>query len=278
MVPERQFRGLSNEFWAYVKLISEQLGYAERGDQSGGLRRYTPEQIGTLLYKMELETSEVMSTPTSPTQFGREVCDYLNYRAQSLEEHAKSNLMDREEARLEFERLRSALNPTCPLPMNKQRGEKRHHAYLTCIVNMLTEKALGGRPFVADPRRLTLLTGNRRPIHTGSRWMDGAYPDAVDAVAVWEIKEHYGTTTFGSRVSAAVYETMLDGFELAELQRRTGRTVHHYLIVDDFNTWWTMGRSYLCRIVDLMHCGLLDEALFGREVLSRWPGIVADWL
>jgi len=50
------------------------------------------------------------------------------------------------------------------------------------------------------------------------------------------------------------------------------------VIIDDFNTWWTMGRSYLCRIVDLMHCGLLDEALFGREVLGRWPQIVADWL
>ena len=41
MLPEPKFKGRPNEFWAYVKLISEQLGYAERGDQSGGLRRYT---------------------------------------------------------------------------------------------------------------------------------------------------------------------------------------------------------------------------------------------
>ena len=38
--------------------------------------------------------------------------------------------------------------------------------------------------------------------------------------ARWEIKEYYGTTTLGSRVADGVYETMLDGLELRELQRK----------------------------------------------------------
>jgi len=71
---------------------------------------------------------------------------------------------------------------------------------------------------------------------------------------------------------------MLDGEELAELQEHERIEVKHYLMVDDYFTWWTMGRSYLCRIVDMLHMGLVDEVLFGKEVLTRWPEIVKDWL
>jgi len=91
------------------------------------------------------------------------------------------------------------------------------------------------------------------------------------------VKEYYGTKTFGSRVADGVYETLLDGEELAELQATERVKVHHYLFVDDHFTWWDCGRSYLCRIMDLLHMGLVDEVIFGREVLTRWPKIVANW-
>jgi hypothetical protein len=107
--------------------------------------------------------------------------------------------------------------------------------------------------------------------------MDGAYPSRIDPYALWEVKEYYGTTTFGSRVADGVYETMLDGEEFNELETQERRKVFHYLIVDDRYTWWEMGRSYLCRIIDMLHVGLVDEVLFGREVLKRWPKIVRTW-
>jgi hypothetical protein len=97
-------------------------------------------------------------------------------------------------------------------------------------------------------------------------------------MAVWEVKEYYGTTTFGSRVADGVYETMLDGYELAELRDKENVHIRHYLIVDDRYTWWDCGKSYLCRIVDALHVGLLDEVIIGREVLDRWPAIVRAWL
>ena len=81
---------------------------------------------------------------------------------------------------------------------------------------MLTEYALDDQNFDADPRRLTVVTQEGRPLRTFSRRMDGAYPSVIDPVAVWEVKEYYGTTTFGSRVADAVYETMLDGYELRD--------------------------------------------------------------
>jgi hypothetical protein len=185
-----------------------------------------------------------------------------------LEQVARPNLMDREEARQVFEDLRRRLAPTCALPMNKQKGDKRHYAFLTCIVNMLTEAGLGHCQFDMDPRALTTITTGNRPVRTLSRRLDGCYP---------KVKEYYGTTTFGSRVSDGVYETILDGLELAELRREEGVHVAHYLIIDDRFTWWDCGRSYLCRIVDAVHMGLVDEVLVGREVLSRWPEIVEAW-
>jgi hypothetical protein len=103
---------------------------------------------------------------------------------------------------------------------------------------------------------------------------------------VWEIKEYYYTTTFGSRVADGVYETLLDGMELEELDEALRelaaidhRTTHvqHLLMVDAHFTWWVKGRSYLCRIIDMLHMGYVDEVLFGKEIVDRLPVIVEDW-
>jgi len=74
-----------------------------------------------------------------------------------------------------------------------------------------------------------------------------------------------------------VYETLVDGMELEELRVSEGINVLHYLIVDDHYTWWDCGRSYLCRIVDMLHMGYVDEVLFGSEVVERLPAIVKEW-
>ena len=54
--------------------------------------------------------------------------------------------------------------------------------------------------------------------------------------------------------------------------------VKHYLIVDSHYTWWECGRSYLCRIIDMLHMGYVDEVLFGAEVVERLPSIVKEWV
>jgi hypothetical protein len=163
------------------------------------------------------------------------------------------------------------------LPMNKQKGDKKSHAYFTCIVNMLIEANANGMPCDYDPRELTTVTHNGAPLRTLARRVDGAFPGTVDPIAIWEIKEYYYTTTFGSRVADGVYESLLDGMELEEL-RREGPDIKHYLMVDDAFTWWDCGRSYLCRIIDMLHMGYVDEVLFGREVVERLPLIVQGWI
>ncbi len=272
-----EFSALDRSFWAHVKLVSETLGYSARSPRGTDpaartLRRYTVDEIVACLQAASLyEVSRV------PAGFIEQLHSYLNRRAEVLERMVAPNLMNREQAAAEFERLQEELNPRCALPMNKQKGDKRHPAYMTGIVNMLTEQALGGRAFEDNPRGLITITREGRLLRTFSRWMDGAYPSRVDPHAMWEVKEYYGTTTFGSRVADGVYETMLDGEECAELQLLEGRKVFHYLIVDDRFTWWDCGRSYLCRLIDALHAGLMDEVLFGREVLTRWPVIVSSW-
>lgn len=141
----------------------------------------------------------------------------------------------------------------------------------------MIEANIGQLPCDYDPRTLTSITHNKFPLRTLSRRVDGAFPSAIDPICIWEIKEYYYTTTFGSRVADGVYETLLDGMELQELYEHEGRKVNHYLMVDSHYTWWKCGRSYLCRIIDMLHMGYVDEALFGKEVVDRLPVLAKDW-
>ena len=161
--------------------------------------------------------------------------------------------------------------------MNKKKGKKKAPAYLTGLVNMLIDANSGSFPCDYDPRELTTVTRKGAPLRTLARRVDGAFPSAVDPIAVWEIKEYYYTTTFGSRVADGVYETLLDGMELEELREHEHVDVRHYLMVDGRVTWWRDGKSYLCRIVDILHMGYVDEVLFGHEVVERLPSIVKEW-
>lgn len=274
MEPTSRYLEQPRSFWSHVKLISEAVGYSDRRTKT--LKRFSEGDIVGPLRDRSLDTSHVFDGKTL-TKFGVDLLSYLNDRSHLLETFGRPNLMNREQARVEFERLQARLAPQCLLPMNKQKGDKRHYAYLTGIVNMLTEAALGGLHFDQNPRGLVVISKDRKPLRTLTRWYDGAFPAIVNPRCIWEIKEYYGTTTFGSRVADGVYETMLDGYELAELRQSEGIRVAHYLIVDDYFTWWDCGRSYLCRIIDMLHEGLVDEVLFGREVLTRWPQIVALW-
>ena len=49
------------------------------------------------------------------------------------------------------------------------------------------------------------------------------------------------------------------------------------MFLDGKFTWWEQGKSYLCRIVDMMNMGLVDEVLVGREVAARLPALVQEW-
>jgi len=234
--------------------------------------------IKLALQQLGLGRGHIVGKHDRPTAFGKTLLAYFRHRADVLNTYVEPHLMNAKQAQRMFEEMRAKLSPTCPLPMNKQKGKKKAPAYLTGLVNMLIEANAEGLPCEYDPRRLTTITRNGVPLRTLARRVDGAFTSTVNPIAVWEIKEYYYTTTFGSRVADGVYETLLDGMELEELREHEKIDVKHYLIIDAHYTWWECGRSYLCRIIDMLHMRYVDEVLFGYEVVERMPEIVREWV
>jgi len=50
--------------------------------------------------------------------------------------------------------------------MNKQKNEKKAHAYFTCIINMIIESIIEERKCDYDPRELTSVTVDGFPLRT----------------------------------------------------------------------------------------------------------------
>ena len=282
MKPDTRFLSQSKEFWANVRTISQEVGYTERANKNKGTLSSikVPElkDIRLKFKKLGLSATNIVKADGTLTDLGQRLIDYFKFRAQALNNTVQGYLMRKDTAEIEFNQLKATLDPQCPLPMNKQKGEKKNHAFLTGIVNMLVEANIGGAPCDYDPHSLTTVTHDNMPLRTLARRVDGAFPSVINPIAIWEIKEYYYTTTFGSRVADGVYETLLDGMELEELDVAAQRKIQHVLFIDDYFTWWESGgRSYLCRMIDMLHMGYVDEVVFGREVLTRLPGLAREW-
>lgn len=277
MKPATRFLNQPKSFWANVRTISQQSGYTVRGKNQVKVPTFA--EMSSALRSVNLTSSHICDSRGKPTEFGETLHAYFQHRADVLNNDVEPRLMNAEQALAEFESLQRAYpDAKCPIPMNKQKGDKRAPAFLTAMINLIVEANSGGLACDYDPRVLTTVTRDNVPLRTLSRRVDGAFPSSVNPIAIWEIKEYYYTTTFGSRVADGVYETLLDGMELEELREHESVDVKHYLMVDAYYTWWECGRSYLCRIVDMLHLGYVDEVLFGREVVERLPSLVQEWV
>lgn len=275
MKADPRFLNQPKEFWANVRTISQEVGYTER--RANSIKIPSLEAIRHKFGGLGLSAAHIADTESTLTDLGQRLFDYFTFRATVLNGIVQGHFMKKDSAEIEFNRLKAQLSPQCPLPMNKQKAEKKNHAFLTGMVNMLVEANIGSTPCDYDPRSLTTMTHDEMPLRTLSRRVDGAFPSVVNPIAIWEIKECYYITTFGSRVADGVYETLLDGMELEELETAAQRKVQHILFIDDHYTWWECGRSYLCRMIDMLHMGYVDEVVFGREILTRLPELAREW-
>lgn len=275
MKPNAEFTGLDKGFWAHVRSLSQTLGYTSRGQ--GSVNIPTFQDILDGMKKLDLFCDHLVQDK-KPTDFAKKLMAYFKYRADVLNGTVQHQLMDKVAAKEMYERLLAKQKYKLAATMNKQKGEKKQVAYLTAMVNMLIEANAEDMEYSHDPRQLTTVTKDGRPLRTLSRRVDGAFPNVVNPVAIWEIKEYYHTTTFGSRVADGVYETLLDGMELEEMRTETGVHVEHLLVVDAHFTWWECGRAYLCRMIDMLHMGYVDEILFGKEIEDRLPTLVKEWV
>ena len=48
--------------------------------------------------------------------------------------------------------------------------------------------------------------------------------------------------------------------------------------MDAYSTWMEQGKSYLCRMVDLLQRGAVDEIVVGREIVTSIPEMVTRWV
>lgn len=199
-----------------LNLVSLKLGYTDR--KTSQIRIPSIADIATALEILGLGNRHLVSKTGRPTALGRELIGYFEHRANVLNNEVEARLMNAEQAARLFAETQERTGSELPVCMNKQKGDKKKPAYLTGIVNMIVEAHLDGEPCDFSPRELTTFTRDEVPIQTLARWVDGAFPSTVNPLAIWEIKEYYHTTTFGSRVADGVYETLLDGMELQQLR------------------------------------------------------------
>lgn len=271
-----EFRNMPPPFWAMVKYISETLGYALRGQDV--VRTYSIDEIDHLVSQNEV----VVDNDTILT-----VKSYFDKRADLLNNFVRCSLMDADTAREAFHNLYPLHQKNhfqCKLPMNKQKGVMKQVAFFTAIINILAEDTIrrssiynGSLGFNDDPRGLVYVFDDENHIiGASSRRFDGAYPNIINPRIVWEIKEYYYATTFGSRVADGVYETQLDGYEFRDVSYRSGRPITHVFFLDAYKTWWVDGKSYLCRIIDILNSNLVDEVIVGKEVFTRWSELLGS--
>ena len=268
-----EYRNKDASFWALIKFVSEGLGYTDR--RRGTVKSFSPNEVVSFCSTQGISINE---------QTAYLAAQYSIKRASLLNDIAQHMLMDAATAEAEFQKLflyHKRYGYTCKLPLNKQKGDMKKIAFYTAIINILAEKTIREclhikqQGFDDDPRGLLyIIDDNNNLIGSSSRRFDGAFPNILSPVMVWEIKEYYYATTFGSRVADGVYETQLDGYEFQELYNRTGKKIYHILFVDAYRTWWIQGKSYLCRLVDAMNAGLVDEVIVGKEAFVRWPALL----
>ncbi len=276
MIADSRFTKQDDSFWAHIRSISQKVGYTERS--TGQVRIPTALQIQQTMEDLNLDSKHLLDSQLNLTQQGKLIIDYFQYRADVLNDVVQALLMDADEAIAAFNKLQGKNHFQLPLTMNKQKGEKAIPSPLTNAVNIIISLEVQGSNFNFNPQQLTTFTKNGQPIQTLARRVDGAFPDTINPVAIWEIKEYYFTTTFGSRVADGVYETILDGMELRDLNKKWGIKCEHVLFIDGKFTWWVKGKSYLCRLIDILNMGLVSEIMFGKEVFDRLPTVARGWI
>ena len=150
---------------------------------------------------------------------------------------------------------------------------KDHHQSSKAIIAAVSQIAAG----VCSELNLTINTNPHRRcvwcmakgFHVSARNIDGAIPSLANPWIIWEIKEYWGKTKGGSKMSDAVYECNLVGRELREFEERAGCRVIHVVFLDG-KTQWTARQSDLYRFIDLMNQGIIDHLFVGRQIESEW--------
>lgn len=199
--------------------------------------------------------------------------EYLEER-EHLFELAFNNLRTEEEA-LNFCRRNSIkVHKTTTKNQSHHQSSKSMVASVSSIA--ISACSAKGLSINANPQGRCAWRHNQQ-LHVSARNLDGAIPSLVNPTVIWEIKEYWGKTSGGSKMSDALYECHLIGLELREYEERTKQKVHHIVFLDG-KVQWGVRKSDLRRFLDIMNQGLIDYLVIGKEVQSEWSKILESIL
>jgi hypothetical protein len=241
-------------------------------DQTRSRRPYAEAEILPSLEAMGTEASRALVRYLSTRQeILPKLAEYTHFRfsaADALFAQARTE----EEAQADF----AALSDEVVAKYGTQSAD--HHQsskVMVQTVEVLTRAVCLERGLNVDvnPQKRAVVMSDQH-IWVSPRRLDGAMPSLLNPVGLWEIKEYWGGTAGGSKMSDAIYECQLVGEELRAFEDMFGPRVYHYAILDG-RQQWARRMSDLRRAVDLLCAGLLDELLVGEEVLIEWPRIVS---
>lgn len=196
---------------------------------------------------------------------------YLQERQNSIE-IVLAMLRDEDEAKQDLINLAGSID----IATYGTQSQDHHQSSKVTVasVNWLTAQALAGTGVDFEPnpqaRGVSFSAGH---MFVTPRRLDGAIPALLNPVGLWEIKEYWGGTSGGSKMSDAIYECQLVGTEMRMYEDRSGTSMLHYLIFDGLQQWKSR-RSDIARAFDLLSSGLIDELIVGSEVMTEWPRVV----
>jgi len=240
------------------------------------IRLYTPLRGKRIIQKWETELREkkTLSLDASqslniPEELRGLFFEYMEEREQ-LFALACKNLRTEEEA-LEFCRYHGIeVGQTTTQSQDHYQSSKSMVATVSAIAKQIcATKSIELNP---NPQK-RCVWHHEKELHVTARNLDGAIPSLVNPKVVWEIKEYWGKTKGGSKMSDALYECQLIGSELRDYEERTRQKIYHIVFLDGKEQWSTR-KSDLKRFIDILNQGLIDYLIVGKEVQTDWSRIL----
>jgi hypothetical protein len=255
--------GWRHPLWDYIRFFSV-VQRQRRKEKEAWIERLRNNGL--------LEIDADTSLPV-PEEHVKLFFDYLESRKKDLE-HAKSVLRTEAEALTCCRDLDAVVAKVTTKNQQHHQSSAAMVAAVSAIASMEAEER--GLSIVVKPdRRCAWLINNQ--FHVTARNLDGAIPSLAMPKVVWEIKEYWGQTKGGSKMSDAVYECALVGRELREFEERAKASIVHVAFLDG-KEQWSHRESDLRRFIDLFHQGIIDHLIIGREVETDWQPLLAGVL
>jgi hypothetical protein len=190
---------------------------------------------------------------------------YLECRDAALQQ-ALGLLRTEKEALLFCKRLKMKVGKTRTKNLGHHQSSKALIATVSTVAANVCQKRK--MDLEANPQTRCVWSA-KNMLHVTARNLDGAIPSLLNPKVIWEIKEYWGKTSGGSKMSDAVYETNLVGKDLREYEAATGIRVAHVLFLDGKEQWLSR-KSDLARFIDLANQGLVDYLFVGKQVEEEW--------